>query len=218
VALAGAYYERTGDIAFAKTLRPNILSALEWMTTFGDKDGDGFLEYERRCNTGLIHQVWKDSDDAVFPLNGAPAQGAIAMCAVQGYAYAAYKSAGILAEALGHRTDAVRFIGMAKRLRVTFNEAFWCDEISTYAMALEGEKQRCCVVSSNAGHCLCAGIASQERAERVAQTLLAIESYSGWASERSQVQSRGSIRWLITTEVCGRMTTLSSHMAWQVTV
>ena len=122
VALAGAYYARTGDIAFVQTIWPNILSALNWMTTFGDKDGDGFLEYERRCDTGLIHQGWKDSDDAVFHHDGTPAQGAIAMCEVQGYAYAAYKAAGILAGVLGHSADAVDFIGRAERLGATFNK------------------------------------------------------------------------------------------------
>ena len=180
VALAGAYYERTGDIAFVKTVWPNILSALEWMTTFGDKDGDGFLEYERRCGTGLVHQGWKDSDDAVFHHDGTPAQGAIAMCEVQGYAYAAYKAAGMLAEVLGYSTEASLFARRAETLHSIFNESFWCEELSTYAMALDGEKRRCCVVSSNAGHSLFAGIATQERAERVAQTLLAGESYSGW--------------------------------------
>ncbi len=180
VALAGAYYERTGDIALIGTLWPNILAALEWMATFGDKDGDGFLEYERRCATGLIHQGWKDSDDAIFHRDGTPVQGAIAMCEVQAYAYAAYQSAGMLANVLGYSIEAVRFMKKAETLRLTFNEVFWCEERSTYAMALDGEKRPCCVVSSNAGHCLFSGIASQERAERVAQTLLAAESYSGW--------------------------------------
>jgi glycogen debranching enzyme len=180
VALAGAYYERTGDVTFIESLWPNLLAALEWMTTCGDKDGDGFLEYERRCASGLIHQGWKDSDDAVFHHDGSPVHGAIAMCEVQGYAYAAYKAASLLAEALGHSANAVRFMEQAETLRVAFNEVFWCEELSTYALALDGEKRRCCVVSSNAGHCLFAGIASQERAERVARTLLAAESYSGW--------------------------------------
>jgi glycogen debranching enzyme len=180
VALAGAYYERTGDICFIEGIWPNILSALEWMRTFGDKDGDGFLEYERRCDTGLIHQGWKDSDDAVFHRDGSPAQGAIAMCEVQGYAYAAYKAAGTLAEALGHPSDPARFMEMAERLHRAFNEVFWCEDLSTYAMALDGKKRRCCVVSSNAGQCLFSGVASEERAERVAKTLLAAESYSGW--------------------------------------
>jgi glycogen debranching enzyme len=180
VALAGAYYERTGDAAFIESLWPNLLAALEWMTTYGDKDGDGFLEYERRCASGLIHQGWKDSDDAVFHHDGSPVHGAIAMCEVQGYAYAAYKAASLLAEVLGHSTLAVRFMGQAETLRAAFNEVFWCEELSTYAIGLDGDKRRCCVVSSNAGHCLFSGIASQERAERVARTLLASESYSGW--------------------------------------
>lgn len=180
VALAGAYYQRTRDICFIEGIWPNILSALEWMKTFGDKDGDGFLEYERRCDMGLIHQGWKDSDDAVFHRDGSPAQGAIAMGEVQGYAYAAYKAAATLAGALGHSDDAVRFMEMAECLHRAFNEVFWCENLSTYAMALDGEKRPCCVVSSNAGQCLFTGIASQVRAERIAQTLLSAESYSGW--------------------------------------
>jgi glycogen debranching enzyme len=180
VALAGAYYERTGDATFIESLWPNLLAALEWMTTYGDKDGDGFLEYERRCASGLIHQGWKDSDDAVFHRDGSSVHGAIAMCEVQGYAYAAYKAASLLAEVLGHNARAGRFRELAESLRMAFNEVFWCEELSTYALGLDGEKRRCCVVSSNAGHCLFAGIASQERAALVAQTLLASESYSGW--------------------------------------
>jgi glycogen debranching enzyme len=180
VALAGAYYERTGDIAFIEGLWCNLIAALQWMTTYGDKDGDGFLEYERRCADGLRHQGWKDSDDAVFHRDGTLAQGAIAMCEVQGYAYAAYRAAAMLAEALGHRGEAVRFSSRAKTLRSYFNEVFWCEELATYAVALDGEKRCCRVVSSNSGQCLFGGIATQERAERIAQTLLMGESYSGW--------------------------------------
>jgi glycogen debranching enzyme len=117
VALAGAYYERTADVTFVESLWPNLLAALEWMTTYGDKDGDGFLEYERRCASGLIHQGWKDSDDAVFHHDGNSVQGAIAMCEVQGYSYAAYRAAGQLAEVLGHSAHAVRFTERAETLR-----------------------------------------------------------------------------------------------------
>jgi glycogen debranching enzyme len=180
VALAGAYYERTGDLAFIESLWPNLRAALQWMTSYGDKDGDGFLEYERKSADGLIHQGWKDADDAVFHRDGAPVQGAIAMCEVQGYAYAAYRSAALLADLLGHRDEMKHFAQKAESLYVQFNEAFWCEEISTYAMALDGEKRRCCVVTSNAGQCLFTGIATPERASRVAKTLMADDSFSGW--------------------------------------
>jgi glycogen debranching enzyme len=180
VALAGAYYERTGDIPFIESLWPNLRAALRWMMTYGDKDGDGFLEYERKSADGLIHQGWKDADDAVFHPDGTSAQGAIAMCEVQGYAYAAYRSATVLAELLGYSAEAENFAELATSLRVRFNELFWCEELSTYAIALDGDKRRCCVVTSNAGQCLFTGIATPERAARIAETLLADDSYSGW--------------------------------------
>jgi glycogen debranching enzyme len=180
VALAGAYYERTGDLLFIAEIWPNLQAALEWMRTSGDRDGDGFLEYERRSADGLLHQGWKDADDAVFHADGTPVQGAIAMCEVQGYAYAAYKAASKLADALGEEEDLLRFDARAKALRAKFNELFWCEELSTYAMALDGDKRACRIVTSNAGQCLFTGIATPERAARVAQTLLSDETYSGW--------------------------------------
>jgi glycogen debranching enzyme len=180
VALAGAYYERTGDADFIQSIWPNVCAALQWMSSYGDKDGDGFLEYERSSADGLIHQGWKDADDAIFHRDGSHVQGAIALCEVQGYAYAAYRAAATLAEMLQHNTDAVHFTERAETLRMRFNEEFWCEEISTYAIALDGEKRRCCVVASNAGQCLFTGIATPEQAARVAGTLLSKESYSGW--------------------------------------
>ena len=180
VALAGAYYERTCDLSFIADIWPNLQAALEWMATSGDRDDDGFLEYERCSADGLLHQGWKDADDAVFHADGTPVQGAIAMCEVQAYAYAAYKAAGKLADALGDEEDVLRFAEKAETLRAKFNDAFWCEELSTYAMALDGDKRACRIVTSNAGQCLFTGIATPERAARVAQTLLSDEAYSGW--------------------------------------
>jgi len=180
VALAGAYYERTGDLSFIADIWLNLQAALEWMATSGDRDGDGFLEYERRSADGLLHQGWKDADDAVFHADGTPVQGAIAMCEVQGYAYAAYKAASKLADALGEEEDRLRFAERAETLRTRFNDVFWCEELSTYAMALDGDKRPCRIVTSNAGQCLFTGIATPERAARIAETLLLDETYSGW--------------------------------------
>src|SRR5207245_5948478 len=88
VLLAGAYYERTADLAFVQLLWPNVEAALGWIDHYGDRDGDGFVEYQRRSPEGLLHQGWKDSDDAVFHADGSLAQGPIALCEVQGYVYA----------------------------------------------------------------------------------------------------------------------------------
>ena len=180
IALAGAYYERTADVPFIEGIWPNIQAALEWIATSGDRDGDGFIEYERRSEDGLLHQGWKDADDAVFHADGTPVQGAIAMSEVQGYVYAAYNAASKLAAVLGREADSARFGEKASALRTRFNEVFWCEDLSTYAMALDGNKRSCRIVTSNAGQCLFTGIATAERAARTATTLLADGSYSGW--------------------------------------
>jgi len=180
VVLAGAYYERTGDRAFAEELWPHVRAALAWMDRHGDRNGDGFLEYERRTPDGLRHQGWRDSDDAVFHENGANAEGAIALCEVQGYAYAAHRAGAALASLLGDEGEAARQSVQAKSLKENFERAFWCEELSTYGMALDGGKNLCRVRGSSAGQCLFTGIASAEHARRLARTLFSPESFSGW--------------------------------------
>jgi glycogen debranching enzyme len=180
VLLAGAYYERTADLAGIEAIWPNIEAALSWIDEYGDRDGDGFVEYQRRSPHGLLHQGWKDSDDAVCHADGTPAAGPIALCEVQGYVYAAHRAGAVLAAALGRTDRAGELNGRAERLRDRFEAAFWCDDLGTYAMALDGAKQPCRVRSSNAGHCLFAGIADPARAARVARTLMGPGSFSGW--------------------------------------
>ncbi|HKI36633.1 MAG TPA: amylo-alpha-1,6-glucosidase [Gemmataceae bacterium] len=180
VLLAGAYFERTGDRAFVESLWPNVEAALQWIDRCGDRDGDGFVEYQRQSAAGLLHQGWKDSDDAIFHADGSPARGPIALCEVQGYVYAARRAAAALAAALGHADRSAELTRQAESLRLRFEQAFWCEELSTYGLALDGDKRLCRVRTSNAGHCLFTGIASPEHARRVARTLLAPESFSGW--------------------------------------
>jgi glycogen debranching enzyme len=180
VMLAGAYYERTGDLAFARSIWPNVERALEWIERFGDLDGDGFVEYARRSHHGLVQQGWKDSVDSVFHANGELAQAPIALCEVQGYVYAAKNAAAGLARVLGENDQSVRLTSEAESLRQHFEESFWCEDLSTYALALDGKKQPCRVRTSNAGQCLFTGIASPERARQVAATLTNDESFSGW--------------------------------------
>ena len=180
VVLAGAYFERTGDTRFVEGIWPNIEAALLWMDRYGDRDGDGFLEYDRQSSDGLLHQGWKDSDDAIFHADGSPAQGPIAVCEVQGYAYAAWRAGATMASALGRAGQAEDFVSQAVMLKTRFDRMFWCEELSTYGLALDGDKRLCRVRTSNAGQCLFSGIATTDRAERVAKTLLAPESFSGW--------------------------------------
>jgi glycogen debranching enzyme len=180
IMLAGAYYERTGDQAFITQIWPNIELALQWIDCAGDLDGDGFVEYSRRSKDGLIHQGWKDSQDAVFHADGSSAEGPIALCEVQGYVFAAKRCAARLALTLGHTEQSRRLLKEADKLRIQFEQTFWCSDLSCYALALDGFKQPCRVRTSNAGHCLWTGIAEQKRGIRTAMTLVGDECFNGW--------------------------------------
>ncbi len=180
VMLAGAYYERTGDLAFIRSIWNQLEAALTWMDTFGDLDRDGFVEYVRKSPTGLDNQGWKDSHDSISHEDGSLAEGPIALCEVQGYVYDAKLQASKLAEALGYKDRSSQLRRQARSLRERFEEAFWCEDLSTYALALDGRKRPCRVRASNAGHCLYTGIASEERARRLADTLMSPEVFSGW--------------------------------------
>jgi glycogen debranching enzyme len=127
-----------------------------------------------------VNQGWKDSHDAVFHADGSMATGPIAICEVQGYYFAALRSAAMLASALGQAERASELARQAQMLRQRFEQAFWCEELSTYAIALDGDKRPCRVRSSNAGYCLLTGLVSAERARCVARTLLEDASFSGW--------------------------------------
>jgi len=180
VLLLGEYFSRTGDLDTIRELWPNALAALKWIDTYGDRDGDGFVEYYRQTKAGLANQGWKDSQDAVFHRNGQYAEGPIALCEVQAYVYGAKRHASTLAAALGFSALAEQLQSQAEALRRNFEEKFWCEELSVYALALDGFKQPCRVVSSNSGHVLLTGIADPQRAMRVAQVLLGPACFSGW--------------------------------------
>jgi glycogen debranching enzyme len=180
VMLAAQYCRQTDDAIAAALLWPNVERALAWMDDYGDLDGDGFIEYARRDPSGLAHQGWKDSNDSIFHADGSLARAPIATCELQGYAYAARLGAAELADALGRDSVAADLRARAAELRQRFDEAFWDDELGTYALALDGEKRPCRVRASNAGHALFSGIALPQRAERVAATLMSEASFSGW--------------------------------------
>jgi len=180
VGLAGAYFHRTGDLDFIRRLWPHVTSALEWIDRYGDRDGDGFVEYARRSNDGLLQQGWKDSHDSVFHADGRMAEPPIALAEVQGYVFEAKLVAAELAAQLGDVTLAYRLQREARALRDAFRERFWCKEQGVYAIALDGHKQRCTVATSNAGHALWTGIASPEHAQIMAERFLSPDFHSGW--------------------------------------
>ncbi|HSV77924.1 MAG TPA: glycogen debranching N-terminal domain-containing protein [Ramlibacter sp.] len=178
--LAAAYWQRTGDSDFIRGLWPHLLAALEWIRTYGDPDGDGFVEYARKSSNGLTQQGWKDSQDSVFHRDGTMAEAPIALCEVQGYVYQGKKMMAEMAAALGEGALAESLAREADELRRRFQADFWSEERGTYAIALDGRKQRCDVLSSNAGHCLWSGIAAPEQAERIVDGLLGPAFFSGW--------------------------------------
>jgi glycogen debranching enzyme len=180
VLLAGLYAERTGDRATIVELWPAIEAALAWIDGPGDADGDGFVEYQRASEHGLANQGWKDSHDAIFHADGRLAEGAIALVEVQGYVYAAKRIAARCARRLGLDFAADRLDGEATRLAERFEAAFWCPDLDTYALALDGDKQPCRVRTSNAGQVLFTGIAAPDRAACVAAGLLKPNFFSGW--------------------------------------
>jgi glycogen debranching enzyme len=184
VILLGLYVERTGDETTLLELWPAAERALEWMDNFGDMDGDGFLEYrgvgQQGLQNGLRNQGWKDSFDAIFHADGELAQGPVALCEVQGYAFAAKRAAAACARRLGDTARAERLDREAADLAQRFEEAFWCEDIGLYAVALDGAKRACRVRTSNAGQLLWAGIARPDRARRVADAMVSPSFFSGW--------------------------------------
>src|ERR1700691_6190878 len=180
VLLAGFYAERTGDTETIAALWPNIEAALAWIDGPGDPDRDGFVEYERATEQGLANQGWKDSHDAIFHADGRLAEGAIALVEVQGYVFAAKRKAARVAQRLGRDALALKLDAEAIRLAERFEAAFWCPEIETYAVALDGAKNPCRVRTSNAGQVLFSGIAGSDRAACVAVGLMQSRFFSGW--------------------------------------
>ena len=179
VALAGAYFERTGDLPFIGKLWPKLCAATKWLETFGDSNGDGFIDYARGETSGLANQGWKDSVDSIFHADGRLAVGPVALVEVQGYAFAAWRAMASMGLALGVE-DAREWAGRAKAMREAVEARFWVDELGFYAVAIDGEGEVCKVETSNPGHLLFVGLPEPERAELVTRRLLSSAFDSGW--------------------------------------
>jgi glycogen debranching enzyme len=184
VLLTGEYFSRTGDLDTVRALWPNVMAALHWIDTYGDPDGDGFVEYHRKNASGLINQGWKDSHDAIFHEDGRTAEGPIALCEVQAYVYGAKRHAATMASALGDLPVSIALSQQAAALQEKFEAAFWCEDLSTYALAL-GRGQK-----AVPGHRLerrtrtVDGIADPARARRVADNLLGTSCFSDGGADR----------------------------------
>ncbi len=178
--VAGGYYRWTLDLDTMARLRPAFDGALAWIDEWGDRDGDGFVEYERRAPAGLVNHGWKDSHDSIVHADGALAQGPIALVEVQGYVYEAKLRIADVYQALGDVSRADGLRSEAGALRAAFNDAFWNPDEGFFALALDGRKAQVRSVTSNPAHCLYCGIVDDDKAELVAERLMAADMFSGW--------------------------------------
>ncbi len=174
------YVRWTEDVAFLEKHWPNAEAAARWMSDYGDSDGDGLLEYAKISEKGLVNQGWKDSWDAVMYEDGRLARAPIALCEVQGYAYAAYQAMEYLAGRMGKPEQVAHWASEAAQMRTRFLEKFWWPEEEVFYLALDGRKRPCRVVSSNAGQCLWTGIVPEDRAQAMMERLLQPDMYTQW--------------------------------------
>jgi glycogen debranching enzyme len=174
------YVRWTNDLDFLRQLWPNAQAAVTWMQTYGDLDRDGFLEYSKMSEKGLVNQGWKDSWDAVSYADGGLVRPPVALCEVQGYAYAAYLAMAYLAERLGYSDEVAGWQRTAEELQRKFLAYFWWPEEDCFYLALDGEKRPCDVVSSNAGQCLWTGIVPEDRAHTLISRMMREDMYTEW--------------------------------------
>jgi glycogen debranching enzyme len=162
------------------SLLPNAERALEWIDTYGDADGDGFVEYKRATDRGLANQGWKDSWDGIRYADGTVANAPIALCEVQAYVYSAYLARAHFAHEAGDEATYSRYRSKATRLKTAFNRDFWLEEHGWFAVGLDGEKRPIDSLTSNIGHCLWTGIVDDDKAQMLADRLMSKEMFSGW--------------------------------------
>src|SRR5437660_2060539 len=175
-----AYIRWTNDLAFLEQLWPNVQAAARWITEYGDRDGDSFIEYHKASEKGLTNQGWKDSWDAISRSNGQIATSPLALCEVQGYAFAAYKAVSYLATRLNRLEEAGNWQQIATELQSNFLRHFWWEEEQVFYQALNASKEPCDVVASNAGQCLWTGIVPEEKAQGMIPRLMRDDMFSGW--------------------------------------
>jgi glycogen debranching enzyme len=180
VMLAGAYAERTGDLAFIDELWPALERAMEWIEGVADSTPHGFLVYARGAKSGLVNQGWKDSDDSVFHKDGRIPRGPIAVIEVQGYFFAALLAMADLAARRGDAAAGAKWHARAQRLREAVERQFWMNDVGMYGIAIDGEGALCRVRSSNPGHLLYVGLPAAERAARLSAHLMSIAFDNGW--------------------------------------
>ena len=170
----------TGDRELLTRHLANAEACLRWIDTCGDRDGDGFQEYQTRAPKGYENMGWKDAGDAVLYPDGSPVKGPKALCELQGYVYDAWLRMAEVFGALDQPERAAELRRRAATLADRFDAAFWDDGFGGFAYALDGDKKRVLSSASNVGHCLWSGIVKPARAQAVVERLLAPDMFSGW--------------------------------------
>ena len=175
-------YERwTGDVNLVRALEPNARAALNWMEHFGDRDGDGYIEYERKTKLGLENQCWKDSWNSILFHDGTLAPTPRATCELQGYAYdARLRCARLAREVWKDDALAVTLENQAASLKRRFNQDFWIPDRRFFALALDGHKRKVDSLCSNIGLLLWSGIVDDDKAQAVRDHLMSPQMFSGW--------------------------------------
>ena len=186
------YVRWTGDKALALELEREARAALAWIDNYGDRDKDGYVEYERRMETGLDNQCWKDSWDSIAFADGTIAPTPRATCELQGYVYDAKQRCARLAREIWNDPAlAERLDKEAEELKRRFNRDFWIPERNFFALALDGQKRKVDSLTSNIGHLLWSGIADEDKADKCVKHLMSDELFSGWGI-RTMASSEGS--------------------------
>ncbi|MGO9483984.1 MAG: glycogen debranching N-terminal domain-containing protein [Rhodomicrobium sp.] len=173
-------WRATGDMDLIERHLDTAEGCLAWIDNYGDRDGDGFQEYQTRSPVGYENMGWKDASDAIVYPDGSLVKGPKALCELQGYVYFAWLCMAEVFDALGKHGRASKLRTKASALFAHFNEVFWDDESGFYALALDGDKRKVLTVASNPGHCLWSGIVPAERARKVVERLMKPDMWSGW--------------------------------------
>jgi len=175
-----AAWRATGDDTLIKHMLPKAEAALRWIDEWGDRDGDGFQEYQTRSPAGYENMAWKDAGDSMVYDDGTPVKGPKALCELQGYVYDAWLRMAQVYDALGNADRAGELRAKAAKLYDRFNDVFWNEKTGFYAYMLDGQKRPVWTVASNPGHLLFSGIVPDDRAGRVIARLMAPDMNSGW--------------------------------------
>ena len=181
VRLLSEAFERNGDIDFLRRLEPNLFSAIGWLRNKLRDGPHGFLTYRRSTSWGLENQGWKGSHDAIRFRDGTLAEPPIALVEVQGYAVDALRRAAKLYRALG-RSERLseELLREAGLLEERIDRELWLEDRDTYALAKDGKNRLVDSLTSNAAHLLWSEAVPRVRAERMADTLLSPELFSGF--------------------------------------